>query len=31
MAIELEDIRKYDKPVKPRRFVPAGGWRLYLK
>jgi len=29
MAIELEDIRKYEKPVKPRRFVPAGG--MYLK
>jgi hypothetical protein len=29
MAIELEDIRKYDMPVKPKRFVPAGG--TYLK
>jgi len=29
MAIELEDIRKYDKPVKPKRFVPVGG--QYLK
>ena len=25
MAIELEDIKKYEKPVKPKRFVPAGG------
>jgi len=29
MAIELEDIKKYDKPVKPKRFVPVGG--QYLK
>ncbi|AGK60989.1 hypothetical protein Asulf_00985 [Archaeoglobus sulfaticallidus PM70-1] len=25
MAIELEDIQKYDKPIQPERFVPAGG------
>jgi len=25
MVIELEDIRKYDKPIKPKRFVPVGG------
>jgi len=29
LVIELEDIRKYDKPVKPKRFVPVGG--QYLK
>jgi len=29
MAIELEDIKKYDKPVMPKRFVPVGG--QYLK
>ncbi|MFO7966149.1 MAG: DUF365 domain-containing protein [Archaeoglobaceae archaeon] len=29
MAIELEDIKKYDKPVKPKRFVSVGG--QYLK
>jgi len=29
MAIELEDIKKYDKPVKPKCFVPVGG--QYLK
>jgi hypothetical protein len=29
MAIELEDIRKYEKPVKPERPVPVGG--IYLK
>ena len=28
MAIELEDIKKYDKPIKPKRFVPVGGWYL---
>ena len=28
MAIELEDIKKYDKPVKPKRFVPVGGQYL---
>jgi len=22
-AIELEDIKKYDKPIKPKRFVPV--------
>ena len=25
LVIELEDIRKYDKPIKPKRFVPVGG------
>ena len=25
MALELEDIRRYDKPRKPERFVPVGG------
>ena len=25
MAIELEDIRRYNKPIKPKRFVPVGG------
>ena len=25
MIIELEDIRKYDKPIKPKRFIPVGG------
>jgi len=25
MDIEFEDVRKYDKPVKPKRFVPVGG------
>jgi len=29
LVIELEDIRKYDKPVKPKRFVPVGG--QYIK
>ena len=29
MAIELEEIKKYEKPVKPKRFVTAGG--CYLK
>ncbi len=29
MVIELEDIRKYDKPIKPKRFVPVGG--QYIK
>lgn len=29
MAIELENIKKYDKPVKPKRFVSVGG--QYLK
>lgn len=28
MAIELEDIKKYDRPVKPKRFVPVGGQYL---
>ena len=28
MAIELEDIKKYDKPIKPKRFVPVGGQHL---
>lgn len=28
MAIELEDIKKYDTPVKPKRFVPVGGQYL---
>ncbi len=28
MAVELEDIKKYDKPVKPKRFVPVGGQYL---
>ena len=25
LVIELENIRKYDKPTKPKRFVPVGG------
>ena len=25
MALELEDIRRYDRPRKPERFVPVGG------
>ena len=25
MALELEDVRRYDKPRKPERFVPVGG------
>ena len=29
LIIVLEDIRKYDKPIKPNRFVPVGG--QYLK
>lgn len=29
MAIELEEIKRYEKPVKPKRFVTAGG--CYLK
>jgi len=29
MAIELESIKRYDKPAKPKRFVPAG--RQYLR
>jgi len=29
MAIELEEIKKYEKPVKPKRFVTVGG--CYLK
>ncbi len=29
LVIELEDIRKYDKPIKPKRFVPVGG--QYIK
>ncbi len=28
MAIELENIKKYDKPVKPQRFVSVGGQYL---
>jgi len=28
MAIELEDIKKYKKPLKPRRFITAGGCYL---
>jgi hypothetical protein len=28
MAIELEDIKKYKKPIKPKRFVPVGGQYL---
>ena len=28
MAIELEDIRKYDKPVKPKRFIAVSGQYL---
>jgi len=28
MAIELEDIRKYDKPIKPKRFVSVSGQYL---
>ncbi len=31
MAIELEDIKRYDKPIKPKRFVPVGGQYLNLK
>ncbi len=29
MALELEDIRRYDKPRKPERFVPVGGKYLW--
>ncbi len=29
IAIELEDIKKYDKPIKPKRFIPVSG--QYLK
>ena len=29
LVIELEDIRKYDKPIMPKRFVPVGG--QYIK
>ena len=29
LVIELEDIKKYDKPIKPKRFVPVGG--QYIK
>ena len=29
MVIEFEDIRKYEKPIKPKRFVPVGG--QYIK
>ena len=29
MVIELEDIKKYEKPIKPKRFVPVGG--QYIK
>jgi len=29
LVIELEDLRKYDKPIKPKRFVPVGG--QYIK
>ncbi|MGC8933501.1 MAG: DUF365 domain-containing protein, partial [Candidatus Methanodesulfokora sp.] len=25
LVLELEDIRKYEKPVKPRRFITVGG------
>ncbi len=25
LVIELEDIKKYDKPIKPKRFIPVGG------
>jgi len=28
MAIELEDIKKYDKPIKPKRFVSVSGQYL---
>jgi len=29
LVIELKNIRKYDKPIEPKRFVPVGG--QYLK
>lgn len=29
LVIELEDVKKYDKPIKPKRFVPVGG--QYIK
>jgi len=29
LVIELEDIRKYDKPIKPKKFVPVSG--QYIK
>lgn len=29
LVIELEDVRKYDKPIKLKRFVPVGG--QYIK
>lgn len=29
LVIELEDIRKYDNPIKPKRFIPVGG--QYIK
>ena len=25
LVIELEYIRKYDNPIKPKRFIPVGG------
>ena len=25
LVIELEDIRKYDKPIKPKKFIPVSG------
>jgi len=28
LVIELEDIKKYDKPIKPKRFVPVCGQYL---
>ena len=29
LVIELEDVKRYDKPIKPKRFVPVGG--QYIK
>ena len=31
LVIELEDIRKYDKPIKPKRFVSVGGQYIKVK
>ncbi len=28
MAIELEDIKRYDEPVKPKRFISVSGQYL---
>jgi len=31
LVLELENIKKYESPIKPKRFVPAGGQYIDLK